>query len=363
MRGVVLIQNQQGHYQLQLKDIAIPLPGKGQILVRIQCVAVNRCDLIDSYTLLLRKARPGIVLGQEICGTISDIGEGCMKGFGLGDQVIAWVAEGGYSEFVLVDERILMKAPIGRLDMMTLAAIPLAFMNAYHIAFNVAKVEFGELVLIHGAGGAVGLALIQLLSKKGVAVIATVRSSSKEKICRDFGAAMVFNLTETNGKYAKAILERFQQGVNVILDCIGSSYIQENLLSMERGSRMIYFGHLLSGGEIRDVLFLQKLIESEITITTTSLSALTIRDKEELISKLEKDVHLLSEIIRGTYHVPIHRVMELEEFVEAHQMIRNNENIGKVILMVTSTASAVEELEQELNCIRKKDYNQEKLRK
>jgi NADPH:quinone reductase-like Zn-dependent oxidoreductase len=357
MRGVVLIKNDQGQYQLVLKDIPIPLPGKGEVLVRIQCAAVNRMDLIDNYSLLLKKVKPGTVVGQEICGTIADFGEECSGKFRLGEQVIGYIPEGGYAEFVVVEEKYLMKAPFGILDMTVLSAVSVAYLTAYHIAFQVAKIEYGEIVLIHAGAGNIGMALIQLLSKRGIPVIATVRSSSKKKICEDCGAHLVLNLSETDGKYARAILDKFQQGVNVILDCIGNQYINENILSMEHGGRIVYYG-TLSGGEIRDILFLQKLIESELSIvTTTSFLSQPIKERIRIMDIIEHEYHLLEEIAKGNYLVPVYQTMPIEQFVEAHQIIRRNENIGKIVLMITSTLNAVDELQQELMIIRKKEYS------
>jgi NADPH:quinone reductase-like Zn-dependent oxidoreductase len=346
------------HYHLVLTDVAMPLPGKGEVLIRIQCCSVNRIDLIDSLSLSIKKFRVGGVVGHEVCGTIADFGEDCGKGFRLGEQVIAYLSEGGaYAEFVVIDERLLMKAPFGILPMTTLAAVPLAYILAYHVAFKVAQIEYGEVVLLHAGASSVGLAIIQLLTKKGIPVVATVRSHDKKLICEEYGASLVINVSETNGKYAKSIIEKFHQGCNVILDCVGSAYIQENFLSIERKGRIVYY-NTMSGSEIKDSLFLTKLIESEITIQTTLLRNTSISYKESLIDILENKLHLLEEIRKGTYKVPLYNEpLPLERFVDAHRMIRTNENIGKIILLITSTGNAVEELQQELQCLYKKEYS------
>ncbi len=354
MRAVVL-EKIDGDYQLVLKDIAIPLPLKGEVLVRIQCVGVNRQDLVDSLSLLIKKYDVGSVIGQEICGTISDVGEDCIRGFQLGDQVIAHIPCGAYAEFVVVDERLLLKAPFGTLPMAPLAAVPFAYMAAYHAAFQIGRIQYGDLVLVHAAGGSVGLALIHLLRDRGIAVIATVRSEGKKLLCQQCGANFVFNLTETNGKYAKAIIEKFQQGVNIILDPVGSTYLAENILSLERGGKIIYFG-TMSGGDIRDTLFLQKLIESEITVSSANLRLQSIQYQSKVIDILIKEFEIISKLRNKVYHIPVYQTLSLEDFVLAHDIIRRNENVGKVVLMVTSTSNAVDELQKELICLQKKEY-------
>lgn len=351
MKAVILDKDQfSDSLQLVLTQIPIPLPVKGEILIRVQCTAVNRGDLVDDLGVLVKRFNPGSAIGLEVCGTIADIGEGCQRGLKMGDQVVAHTLEGSYSEFVAVDERLVLRVDFSRVPSTTLAAVPFTYMAAYHIAIEVSNPQYGDIVLIHAGGSTVGLAMIQLLKRRGVAVVATVRRAEKKRVCEEYGANLVINLSETNGKFAKAILDHFHQGVNIVLDSVGACYISENFLSMDKGGKIIYHGSM-GGGEVNDTLFIQKMIESDFTITTTQFKNQSIKYKGYIARKIEEELSHMKDIADEKIKVPIHAVMNLEDFVAAHEIIRNNDNIGKIILLVTSTSTALEDLQRELLCI------------
>jgi NADPH:quinone reductase-like Zn-dependent oxidoreductase len=168
------------------------------------------------------------IIGVEVAGTISALGDDCQLDFMLGEAVMALMTGGGYSEFVCVDERMVFRALPG-IDMKVLASIPEAFITAYQLCFFVAQLKSGESALFHAASSSVGQAAIQLAVRKGIKVFATTRSENKAAICTDLGASYT-TVVKSDCLFAEKIIrQNCGLPVNAVFDCVGESYMNENL--------------------------------------------------------------------------------------------------------------------------------------
>ena len=171
-------------------DVPIPVTNSSDIVIKVSCAGVNRLDLIQADGNFTVPEGTSSVLGLEVSGIVLSVGSECTRGFKERDEVFALLQGGGYAEMVAVDERFVFPA-IKSLSLSQNASIPEAFLTAYQLAFFVAKAEAGQSALVHAGASSVGQALIQLLVKKGVNVIATTRSRSKIDICLRCGASDV----------------------------------------------------------------------------------------------------------------------------------------------------------------------------
>jgi putative PIG3 family NAD(P)H quinone oxidoreductase len=334
MRAVVqLIEGDEK--SLVIDNIPVPQPGPREVLIKVQCAALNRLDLNQikgSYTLPSSVSK---TLGVEVSGTIAVLGDNCTLGFNLNENVMALATGGGYAEFCVVDERTIIKALPG-FDMTVLAAIPEAFITAYKICFIIGNIKSGETVLLHAAASSVGQAAIQMLVRKGVTVFTTCRSDVKCARCLELGAKASFNIADiTNSNTFSSLVINANNGhfVDVVLDPIGSSYINENINSLTVDGRLVLYG-LMSGGAIQDSTFLSKLLMKRISLLPTTLRFRSIEFKENIVNLLQTDVDGFSAIQSGEIKVDVDKTFSFENVLEAHDYMRNNKNIGKIVLLI-----------------------------
>ena len=292
---------------------------------------------------------------MEVSGTIVAMGEECRSGFVVNESVMALIPGGGYAEFCVVDERTIMRSIPG-MEPQQLAAIPEAFMTAYQLCFFVGRVESGESVLLHAAASSVGQAAIQMLTRKGVKVFATVRSEAKRQRCMELGATAAIVLDSDNVAFSKWVMESNDgKRIDAVLDPVGAPYLAENLEALGMDGRLVYYG-LMAGGGVTDPMFLNKLMARRIAVMASTLRSRTNEYKERLIKALSEDPAGLPAIASGDIKVIVDRTYEMEEVLQAHELMRQNNNIGKIVLLITSTASAIDFFQKELQSLTKRNH-------
>ncbi len=347
-----LIDPQTGN--ITIEDVSIPLPGPKQVLVRIQSCALNRLDLIHPEENVLRKHWTRRVPGIEIVGTIAAFGDDCEKDYEIGDQVFAMINEGGLSEFAVADEGLMIPA-LPDVSMNTMNAIPVAFITAYHVCFVSGRIMNGDVVLVHGAAGSVAMAIIQLLSRRDVTIVATIRDESKRYMVESAGAHEIINVNSVLGN-SVAVCIRSQSQINfvdVVLDSVGGDYMIDNLDIVKRGGRIIIFG--MMGRATNDPKLLQMMMEKDITLLTSNVVGQSVDHKRFIVRCLKKEFSLFSSVVEGSIKIFLDKIYDLDSVHEAMQRLRENKNHGKIIILVTSTASAIEEFTKELKSIEKRN--------
>ena len=317
---------------LEIGTIPIPEAGVRELLIKVQYAAINRMDLIQSKGNYPLPKGASPILGVEVSGTVVGIGSGCLLGFQIGDKVASLMTGGGYAEYCVVDERTVIKQ-FGSMNMLTLAAVPEAFMTAYQLCFVVDNIKPGESVLLHAAASSIGQAAIQLLRQKNVTVFCTVRSESKRLKCLELGANGAFNIG--NSSQFNELIRNSNSGIGVhaVIDPVGGSYMEENLKSLEPDGRIVIYG-LMGGAAVTDPTFLSKLMAKRITIRTSTLRARPIEYKENLIRLLTNDPQAFPALASGDIKVDVDKTFDISEVIQAHACVDRNENTGKVVLIV-----------------------------
>ena len=350
MRGVV---SESG--VAVLKDVPIPIPREGQLLIRVQTCAVNRLDLLQAAGKYPSPKDAGPVLGVEICGTILSVGVGCRGDWCEGEQVVALVSGGGYSEFCISDERTAWRNRWPDLGLGQLSAIPEAMMTAYQLLFLVGNVQRGETVLMHAAASSIGQALIQMCVRKGVRVYATCRSADKAALCLQLGATECLVLGEGGGSgFAERVkaLTRNQAGVHCVFCPVGNAYFHENVESLAVDGRYILYGTLSGASKELGGAVLGKLLGKRIAVLPSTLRTRSPDYKADLAAAVAADEECgLSAIgeAEGNIKILVDEVFALEDFAEAHTKMAANRNMGKLVLTVTETANASEFFRRELS--------------
>src|SRR5690625_2646316 len=323
----VLVKEPGGTEQMQLVEVEKPKPNKEEVLVKVKASAVNRADLVKRVGKYPNQAKEDIRLGLEVSGIIEEVGN-ANSNYKVGDEVCGLMPEGGYAEYALLREDIIIPKP-ENLTFNEAAAIPEVFMTAYQTLFWLGKLKKDEHVLIHAGGSGVGTAAIQLAKQAGAKITVTAGSKEKLDFCKTLGADTLINYKEET--FSDVILEKTNNdGVDLILDFIGASYWDMNMKSISVDGRMVIIG-LLGGGRVEN-FNLNQILAKRIQITGTLLNPRSDQYKADLVKDLvNNSLNLFKSndirpIIDSTY--------KLADVGEAHDHMQASKNIGKIILTV-----------------------------
>lgn len=227
---------------LVVRHIARPVPGKGQVLVRIHAAGVNPLDtkIAIGAGAHARQELPA-VLGLDLAGTVVELGE-AVDGFTPGQQVFGMAggiggAQGTLAEYIAVDARLIASKPHA-LGMREAAALPLVFITAWEGLVDHANVRSGQRVLIHGGAGGVGQVAVQLAKARGAEVYATGSVGNLDFI-RALGATAIDYQTQR----VEAYVEQFTagEGFDIVYDTVGGSTLDASFKAVKP-----YTGHVLS---------------------------------------------------------------------------------------------------------------------
>jgi NADPH:quinone reductase-like Zn-dependent oxidoreductase len=236
-----------GPETLRLAELPDPVPGAGELLVRVRAAAVNYPDVLiieDKYQF--RPPRP-FAPGGEIAGEVESVGEG-VTGWKPGDRLIAVPGWGGMAEKIVIPAKAAIPLPDKR-SFTDGAALLLTYATSIHALYDRGKLQAGETLLVLGAAGGVGLAAVELGKAKGASVIAAVSSDEKAAAARNAGAdaAIVYPRGPFDKDGQKALAQLFKDavgpdGADVIYDPVGGDYAEPALRSIAWEGRYLVVG-------------------------------------------------------------------------------------------------------------------------
>lgn len=241
---------------------------------------------------------------------------------------MALLAGGGYAEEVVVDAGLAMPVPSVLSDEEA-AAIPETFITAFLNIFLLGKPPEKGCILVHGGGSGVGTAATSLCKEAGLKVLVTAGSREKCDRCLQQGADVAINYRTE--EFAPRVLEAtLGKGVDVILDCVGGSYLSANVKSLNVGGALVVIG--LTGGT-RGELDLATLLRRRLRLEGSTLRARSVAEKSGIIDAF---VGRFGEVLQsGRMRPVIDRVLPLEQAAEGHRVLKASEHFGKVVLRVT----------------------------
>jgi putative PIG3 family NAD(P)H quinone oxidoreductase len=317
---------------LHLVDMSSPAVAADEVLVDIVAAGVNRADLSQRAGKYPPPPGASEILGLEVSGTISRLGAD-VQNWQVGDRVCALLAGGGYAEQVNVPASMLMRIPDG-MNFIEAAAIPETFLTAYLNLFVEGGLKRGETVLIHAGASGVGTAAIQLAALAGCRVFVTVGSEEKAQRCRELGAELAVNYRLAD--FADEVRKHAGgKAVDVILDMVGAQYISRNLELLNIGGRLTVIAFM---GGVKAELSLATLMAKRLTMRGSVLRSRPVEEKSILSAKFQEAYW--PAFTRKDLRVEIYREFPLAEAESAHAVLRENRNIGKVILRVRDESSA-----------------------
>lgn len=311
-----------GPEALEIRDIPIPAPQAGQVLVRIKAIGVN---FIDVYHREGRYPLPlPFVPGSEAAGVVESVGEGVTE-VKPGDRVAYAMVVGSYAEYAVVPANKLVPIPDG-VDEQTAAAALLQGMTAHYLCQSTYPVRKGETVLIHAGAGGVGLLLTQLVHRIGGRVITTVSTEDKATLSRQAGADEVILYTQQDFE-AEVMRLTDGKGVSVVYDSVGKTTFDKSLACLQPHGYLVLFGASSGPVPALDPILLGK---KSTFLTRPSLSHYVLT-REELLQRAGDVFQWIQE---GTLHVRIDHAYPLAETAQAHRDLEARKTTGKVLLTV-----------------------------
>lgn len=305
---------------LKAEQLERPVPGPGQILIKVAAAGVNRPDLLQRLGFYPPPPGAPTTLGLEVAGEVVE-GEGRWK---AGDKVCALLGGGGYAEYAVVDARHALPIP-GDLDLIHAAALPETVFTVFANVFEHGALKAGETLLVHGGTSGIGTTAIAMAKAAGAKVIATGRGADKKAKALELGADIAVDAkTEDFAEVVKAA-----GGADVVLDMVGASYFEKNLDALNTGGRIVYIASL--GGSTLEVPVM-KIMQKRAVITGSTLRPRSTDEKARLAAEVERVAWPW--VAAGKLKPIVDATFPLADAAKAHAHLEAGEHVGKVVLTV-----------------------------
>jgi len=302
----------------------VPAMQAGEVLVKVHAAGVNRPDVQQRTGGYNPPPGASPIPGLEISGTIVALAPDVTE-WKVGDQVCALVSGGGYAEYCPAPAPQCLPVPKG-LSLLEAGGLPETFFTVWTNVFQRGGLKAGETILIHGGSSGIGTTAIQLAREFGARILTTVGNEEKAKVCRDLGAERAIDYrTEDFVAVARELTDG--QGVDLIIDMVGGSYIERNIEALAVEGRLVQIAFLEASRA--DVDFLPMMIK-RLTITGSTLRPRTVAQKAEIAGELHRKVWPLIEA--GMVKPLIYRAFPLAEAAAAHALMESSAHIGKIML-------------------------------
>ena len=326
---VVEISEYGGPEVLKPASRPVPQPASGEALIRVAAAGVNRPDAIQRAGNYPPPAGQSDLPGLEVSGEIVALGDGA-SGVSIGDTVCALTPGGGYAEYCIAPASHCLPVPDG-ISVADAAGIPETSFTVWHNVFQRAYLQKGERFLVHGGSSGIGTTAIQLAKAFGAKVFTTAGSREKCDACEALGADLAINYKEED--WVAVLREKTEkQGVDVILDMVGGSYIQKNIDSLNWDGRLSIIA-FLTGAKAE--LMLARFMVKRQTMTASTLRAQSDAAKAAIAAELREKVWPL--FVSGKVKPIIDSILPLSEAAKAHERMESSTHIGKIILQIGST--------------------------
>lgn len=311
---------------LQPREVPLPVPQAGELLIQVQAAGVNRPDVLqrEGHYPIPPGANP--TPGLEVAGTVVAAGAGVTQ-HAIGDTVCALTNGGGYAQYCVVPEGQTLPIPRG-VSMTQAAAIPETFFTVWANLFQLGRVRRGEVALIHGGSSGIGTTALMLCRELGVRTFATAGGSEKCEAIRELGAEAINYRQES---FVEVVLARTEgRGADVILDIMGAAYFADNLATLARDGRLLLIGFL--GGAVAEQVNLQTIMAKRAVVTGSAMRPRSAQEKAAIAAGLRE--HVWPVLAQGRCRPMIHATYPLARAADAHREMERREHIGKIVLEV-----------------------------
>jgi putative PIG3 family NAD(P)H quinone oxidoreductase len=308
---------------LHLAERPVPVPGPGQVVLKVAYAGVNRPDALQRAGLYNPPAGASDLPGLEASGTIAACGAGVL-GLQQGQQVCALLPGGGYAEYAVTQAAHCLPVPNG-FDLKQAACLPETFFTVWSNVFQRGGLKAGERFLLHGGSSGIGTTAIQLARAFGARVFTTAGSDAKCRACLDLGAERAVNYRETDF----VPIMQGEGGADIILDMVGGEYIARNLDALADDGRLVQIAFLQ--GPKTSLNFTQ-MMTRRLTLTGSTLRPQSDVAKARIAASLLSQVWPL--LSAGRIAPVIDSCFDLDQAAQAHARMETSTHIGKIVLRI-----------------------------
>lgn len=344
MRAVV-ITRPGGPEVLEVREVATPEPGPGEVLVRVAAAGLNRADILQRKGFY--PAPPGSppdIPGMEYAGEVVALGPpapargradahgtGHLGGaspprWSVGDRVMGLVGGGACAEYVVAHADTVLPVPSGW-GWAEAGAVPEVFLTAYDALVLQVAMKAGETVLVHAAASGVGTAALQLAGAWGARCIGTSRSAAKLERAKALGLDVAVDTSRED--FAEAVRrETAGRGVDVVLDLVGGPFLEGNLKALAPRGRMVLVG--LTGGRTAP-LDMGLVLNKRLTLIGTAMRSRALEEKVAVARAFEREV--LPLFAAGRLRPVLDRSLPMTAIADAHRTMEADATFGKLVLV------------------------------
>ena len=321
---VVAVPTPGGPEALVFETRPLPIPGPGEILVKVAAAGINRPDVLQRQGGYPPPKGASDVMGLEFAGEVVALGDGATR-FPLGAKVCALVSGGGYAEYAVVHETNALAVPAG-LTMVEAAAIPETFFTVWSNVFDRAGLKPGEVILVHGGTSGIGVTAIQLAKAFGATVIATAGGPEKCARCRELGADLAIDYRDQDFVQEVKTFTK-GRGADVILDMVGGDYIERNHEAAAIEGRIVQIAFLRGA---KATVNFTRIMLKRLVHTGSTLRARDVAFKADIAAALGAKVWPLIEA--GAVKVVVDSTFPFAQVEDAHRRMETNAHVGKIVL-------------------------------
>ena len=304
-----------GSYEARVAEAPDPVPGPGEMLVRVAASGVNRADLHQIAGNYPPPPGESPIPGLEVSGAVS----------GTGREVCALLAGGGHADVAAVPVGQILRVP-REMDVVSSAAIPEAWLTAFVNLVLEGGLESGETLLVHAGASGVGLAAIALGRRLGARVAATTRSREKLSAIETAGAELAIATSETD--FAGAVEAKWGAGaVDLVLDPVGAATLPGDVRLLATGGRVVFIAGM-SGSRVE--VDLGALMARRARLIGSMLRGRPREEKAQIVRRFEREV--LPGFDEGRLHVTIDSIHPAGDAAAAFTRMRENKNVGKILI-------------------------------
>jgi putative PIG3 family NAD(P)H quinone oxidoreductase len=320
----ITIAKPGGPEVLRWSEVPDPKPKAGEVLIDVAASAVNRADLMQRQGKYPPPPGAPEYPGLECSGTIVALGRGVSE-WSVGDEVCALLVGGGYAERVAVPAAQVLPVPDG-VSLLEAAALPEVACTVWSNVFSLARLNPGEVLLVHGGASGVGTFALQLGSAYGARVFCTA-SGAKLDAAKAYGAERAIDYRAED--FVRIVQEETGgHGADVVLDNMGAKYLARNVDVLAPAGRLVVIG--LQGGRKAE-LDLGALLAKRASVHATSLRARSVVEKAQIVAEVRDQVWPL--VSAGRIRPVIDRALAMQDAGEAHRIVAAGEHVGKVLLV------------------------------
>ena len=335
MKGIYIVKYGEADESFEVRETPKPVPKPGEVLVKVEGFGLNFADVMARKGMYEDAPPIPSLIGYDVVGRVERVGAN-VTNVVEGDRITALTRFGGYAEYALTDARAAAKIS-DAISIPVATSLTTQYCTAYYCAAEVVNLFAGDRVLIHSAAGGVGTALMQYAKYKNCEIFATTGSSSKVEMLKQMGAQHVIDTSKTD--FEDYIHEATKgDGVDVIFDAVGASFMKKGINSLAAGGRIVCYG----AAQMTDATnIFSKVVKglqfgiyhpAQFMMNSKSLigvNMLKIADNKPFVLQrcLQNVVRLVDE---GIFKPQNGKLFKADQIAEAHKYLEGRQSTGKV---------------------------------